>query len=239
MYRLVNLARPYEVYDIPITTVDPGPDGIVGTGDEGGPVTYYDFNAAYRGPAFEQSSYLNIPEDANRYHSIDLSVNRRFANRFQASFSFLTTRVDVYRLPVTPNNEFFPTDLYWDRSFKALGSYQAIWNIYTGVSYNYLSGAPQARDVLFRAGLRQLSTVTVRMEPLAAQRLPANHLLNLRAAKKFTLNGNDSIEVQFDLHNALNMSTIQAQTFRSGPSYGTISSILPPRVGRVGLSYRF
>jgi hypothetical protein len=239
MYRLVNLARPYEVYDIPITTVDPGPDGTVGTGDEGGPVTYYDYNPAYRGPAFEQSSYVNIPEDANRYHSLDLSVNRRFANRFQASLSFLTTRVDVYRLPVTPNNEFFPRDLYWDRSFKALGSYQAFWNIYTGFSYNYLSGAPQARDVVYRTGLRQLSTVTLRMEPLAAQRLPANHLLNLRAAKKFTVNGNDSIEIQFDLHNALNMSTIQAQTFRSGAAYGTISSILPPRVGRVGLSYRF
>ena len=30
LYQLVNVARPYSVYNIPITTVDPGPDGVVG-----------------------------------------------------------------------------------------------------------------------------------------------------------------------------------------------------------------
>jgi hypothetical protein len=39
LYQLVNVARPYSVYNIPITTIDPGPDGVVGNRDDVGPVT--------------------------------------------------------------------------------------------------------------------------------------------------------------------------------------------------------
>ena len=42
-YRIQNNLRPYEAYNIPITNRDPGPDGEVGTADDGGLVTYYEF----------------------------------------------------------------------------------------------------------------------------------------------------------------------------------------------------
>ncbi len=40
-YRMQNNRRPYEAYNIPITNRDPGPDGEVGNGDDGGLITYY------------------------------------------------------------------------------------------------------------------------------------------------------------------------------------------------------
>ena len=57
--------------------------------------------------------------------------------------------------------------------------------------------------MLFR-GLPQLSTVTLRMEPLGAQRLPAVKLLNVRAAKRIRLFTSQAMTLQFDLYNALN-----------------------------------
>src|SRR5439155_25942134 len=38
-YRLVNTNRPFSTFNIPIATVDPGPDGRAGTADDGGSVT--------------------------------------------------------------------------------------------------------------------------------------------------------------------------------------------------------
>ena len=35
----MNNFRPYEAYNIPVTNRDPGPDGRVGTADDGGLVT--------------------------------------------------------------------------------------------------------------------------------------------------------------------------------------------------------
>jgi hypothetical protein len=41
-----NVARPYSAYDIPVTRQDPGPDGKLGTADDGGLVTFYDYEPA-------------------------------------------------------------------------------------------------------------------------------------------------------------------------------------------------
>ncbi len=50
MNRVQNNLRPYETYNIPITNRDPGVDGELGTGDDGGPITYYEFPEHCRAP---------------------------------------------------------------------------------------------------------------------------------------------------------------------------------------------
>ena len=48
-----NVARPRSAYDIALTRRDPGPDDTLGTADDPGKsVTFYDYNAAFRGNAF-------------------------------------------------------------------------------------------------------------------------------------------------------------------------------------------
>jgi outer membrane receptor protein involved in Fe transport len=237
-YRLVNEGRPFSAYDIALSAIDPGPDGAVGNGDDGGPVTYYDYNPAFRGAGFERNTYRNLSDDVDSFHNMEFAVNRRLADRWQLSLSYLATREISRRTALTPNDQFVSTDV-WHNTFKALGTYRTFWDIYAGARFEYLSGEPRARDALFRTGLRQLSTVTLRLEPLGAQRMPALKLLSIRAAKRFKVRGDDDIELQLDVHNALNESTSQTTSFRSGPTFGQISSILPPRVARLGISYRF
>jgi hypothetical protein len=236
-YQQVNLLRPHSAFTIPITARDPGPDGVVGTADDGGMVTYYDYDPAFRG---EQFTWTNTPGYTDSYHNVELEVNKRLADNWQLVASYLATKSDAWinGVPQTPNEDQFPKNQTWEQTFKVMGTYKTFWDIYAGARYEHLSGAPLARDALFRTGLRQLSTVVVRMEPLGARRLPALNLLSLRAAKQFELRGN-RLELQFDVHNALNANTARAMTVRSGPNFGRITSILPPRIARVGMSYKF
>ena len=92
--------------------------------------------------------------------------------------------------------------------------------------------------MLFRTGLRQLSTVTLRMEPLGAIRLPAVRLLNLRLSKQITV-GTQRLTIDADVYNALNSNDATTMSVASGPTFGRITAIVPPRVARIGLSYHF
>jgi hypothetical protein len=238
LFQLVNTARPFGVYNIPIAGVDPGPDGVVRTGDDGGPITYYDYDPAYRGRAFESFTYINVPGYTDRFHNIEVGVDKRLSNRWQMRGSYLATRKNMWinGVPQTPNEEFFPKNETWETTFRVSGSYEAPWGIQASGVYEYQSGTPLARDVLFR-GLPQLSTLTLRMEPLGSQRLPAVKLLNVRAAKRLRLFSAHSMTLQFDLYNALNVNDETARSVRSGPTYGRITAIIPPRVARLGVAY--
>jgi hypothetical protein len=62
-YRLQNNLRPYSVYTIPITNLDPGPDNKLGTADDTGrTITYYDYPASLAGSAFQQPTLINDPK---------------------------------------------------------------------------------------------------------------------------------------------------------------------------------
>jgi outer membrane receptor protein involved in Fe transport len=241
LYQLVNTARPASAYTIPITTVDPGPDGKVGTADDGGAITYYDYAPAFKGPAFEQSTALNTAGYTNSYNNIEAGIDKRLSKHWQALASFLGTHRNVWisGIAQTPNDTFFPKDETWERTFRVAGSYQAPLGILGSMMYEYQSGMATARTALFRTGLTQLASLTLRMEPVGSERLPATNLVSLRAEKRFQLQNQRRLTLQVDLYNALNANSATAMSFASGPTYGTISAILPPRVARFGATYSF
>jgi hypothetical protein len=240
LFQLVNTARPYEVYNRPINSVDPGPDGVARTADDGPAITYFDYDPAYAGRGFERLTYINVPGYTDRFHNFEVGVDKRLSNRWQMRGSYLATRKSVWisGVPQTPNEEFHPKNETWETTFRLSGSYEAPFGIQTSAVYEYQSGVPLARDVLFR-GLPQLSTLTLRMEDIGSQSLPAVTLLNLRAAKRLQLFSTQAVTLQFDLYNALNTNDETARSVRSGPTYGRITAIIPPRVARLGVTYKF
>jgi hypothetical protein len=76
------------------------------------------------------------------------------------------------------------------------------------------------------------------MEDPAARRLPAQNLLNLRLEKRVNV-GFGTAAFQFDLFNVTNANVGLGVTTRSGASFGQITSIVPPRVARLGVTYTF
>jgi hypothetical protein len=246
-FQLVNTARPGSVYNIPITVTDPGRDGTLGTADDGGPITYYDYDPAYRGTTFEKSTYINFSDFTDRYNNLEVGIDKRMSNNWQVQASYLATKKNIWvagsspttgAIPYTPNEAPFPKNQTWETTFRVSGSYRAPYNIVASSVFEYQSGAPLARTALFRTNLRQLSTVTLRMEPIGSVRLPGVKLLNLRVSKQFVY-GTQKISVDADLYNALNANDATTMSVASGPTYGRITAIVPPMVGRIGLSYHF
>ena len=106
-------------------------------------------------------------------------------------------------------------------------------------------GVQGQRSNIFRATdpdggtpLRQLSTVTLRMEPYGTQTGPAINVLDLRTSKDFRFNGN-RVEFDFDLFNLLNSSAQTNMQFQGGPTYLYATDVVPPRIARIGLKFSF
>ena len=72
-----------------------------------------------------------------------------------------------------------------------------------------------------------------------SERTPTQNVLNLRASKRFSLGNQRRFDVRLDLFNALNSNVPTAVGYVSGPSYGAITAILPPRVLQVGATFAF
>ena len=62
-YRVTNLLRPYETYNVPVTRPDPGPDGRVGTTDDPGVMfTYWEYPTSVAGRDFEKFARIERPQ---------------------------------------------------------------------------------------------------------------------------------------------------------------------------------
>jgi hypothetical protein len=67
----------------------------------------------------------------------------------------------------------------------------------------------------------------------------ASSIWDNRVSKRFKTWGNQSAEGLFDLFNTLNVNTITAQTNRNGSTYQQPTTIIAPRVFRLGVRYKF
>jgi hypothetical protein len=245
-YQNLNVLRPYEAYTVAIPGVDPGPDGVAGTADDGGPLTYYDYSADYAGSAFVRNVDANTPGYENSYHNIEVAAHKRMSNRWQLVTSFLATYVDEWRsdtalttpdgIPETPNQDYFPKAQYWEWAFKLSGSYDLPWGLQAAGTFTSQSGSVWGRDARFTPP--RLASVIIRMEDPAANRLPTQNLLNLRLEKRQKI-GPGTAAFQLDVFNVTNTNVETGITTRSGASFGQITGIIPPRIARLGVSYTF
>src|SRR5439155_16246115 len=108
-----------------------------------------------------------------------------------------------------------------------------------------LAGVPNQRTYVFRSAdpdggtpISQSSTITLRLEPFGSQRTPTQNVLNLRGSRRFEM-GKRHVDLRVDLFNALNANAATVATFVSGPAFGAITTILPPRVVTVGGTFSF
>lgn len=248
LYEPVNVLRPYSAYNIPLVRRDPGPDGVLNTSDDGTPVTLYDHDPAFRGAAFVGRKWLNREGKDNSYHTIEATLSKRTSQNWNMLASFSATKNHLWLdgIPESPNDEFFPLNSTWNWQFKAVGGYHLPYDLRLSAFFQHLSGAPQQRTYIFRRvdpdggpPLRELSTVTLRLEPIGARRQANLNVLHLRGAKTFSLGGTRRLEIDLDLFNALNANAATQVDSRSGSTFGLISQILPPRVARLGAMFRF
>jgi hypothetical protein len=253
----VNIKRPYNAYDILLSRRDPGPDGTLGTFDDAGSVKIYDYNAAYRGAAFVANEQLNRPSDrSDIYHTTELTLNKRSVGRWGASTSFTMTKNHRYlpslassasstALPLSPNDDYFPIDETWTWGYKVSGSYRLPHDFTFSGVFDIQPGLKGQRTYVFRSAdpdggtpLRQLSTVTARLEPYGARTGPVRPAANLRLSKFFKLQ-RGSLQLSIDGLNAFNSNAFWDMTFISGPTFGYGTAFTSPRALQFGAAYEF
>jgi len=243
----VNTLRPYTAWSVPITRRDPGPDGVLGNSDDAGRVTLFDYTAAYRGGAFVNSQIVNAP-NTDRYHSIEGTVTKRFSSRWTGQVSYFAVKNHRWISSVftSPNDEFFPLDETWTWAGSVSGSYRLPGDVTLSGFLQSKSGVKGQRTYIFRQAdpdggpaIAQNGNTTIRLEPYGSQNLSALNILNLRGSKQLSIGGERRFDIDFDVFNVLNAATPTSANFQAGPSFGYVTNVIPARIARLGVRFRF
>jgi hypothetical protein len=130
-------------------------------------------------------------------------------------------------------------DETWDYSIKSHFTYDFPHDVSVGLNYRYLAGTPAyAIDQI--AGVPQLGTVTIPLEPWGTRRNPGLSVLDIRGAKNFRKNFVATVEL-FNITNTNAATSVNYQYGAVGTSreFGFVNSVIPPMIGRVGLQFKF
>ena len=249
LFQQVAVGRPYNVWDIPITRQDPGPDGVYGTADDRGTITLYDYEPAYKGSQFSSVQFVNRPSGRNDYfQTLEFTLNKRLSNHWSmlASFSALKNHRYVIGVPLSPNDNYFPIDLTWQRDAKVSASYMLPHDVSLAAFYTLQEGPPLQRTYTFRptdtAGGQPFvssTTISIPLEAFGAERLKNLNILSLSAAKGLRFSGSRRLDLSVTVYNALNGNTVTSQVVASGPTFGTVNNFLPPRLLKLSATFAF
>ncbi len=254
--RFVNPLIPYSAYNIPITNLDPGPDGdpLTTADNPGSSLTYYDYPAAYRGAKFQGIMVADAdPKNNSNFKTMEFSATKRLANNWQLLSSYSVTKRHIPFTPgsqLNPNTEINIVDDTWIWIGKVAGSYVFPKGIVSGFSYSIRNGDRLARQVLLRAPSgSSIATLVVNAAPIGSLNLDNVALLDLRAAKRFPLGHGRTFELRLDCFNALNANPVTSIVNRSGATFGNATAsesggqngtgLTPPRVFQVEGHFSF
>jgi hypothetical protein len=241
LIEVINARRPYSAYNVPLSLLDPGPDGRANTADDAGFTTVWDYDAAYRGSNFVASQRVNRPDDRDQWsHTLEAVLTRRTSERWgmMGTVAFEKNHRWLVGVVQSPNDEYFPIDETWSWQGKLTGNYQLPWALNLSGTFQIYNGIQSQRTYLFR-GLPSLGTVTIRREPYGAIAGTERSLLNLRIAKDVWRAGSRRLRLSLEGLNVLNGASPWGLINASGATYGYYTSVDSPRILRFGAMFAF
>jgi hypothetical protein len=89
-YGTININRPLDAYSVPVVVTDPGPDGRVGSHDDGGQLTANNLAASFlRVPLVNLTT--NLPGSDSEYYTWEITATKRQTARWSLLASFTET----------------------------------------------------------------------------------------------------------------------------------------------------
>jgi hypothetical protein len=188
------------------------------------------------------------------YTGVDLTMNKRFSNRWQGAVA-LTIQDNPNYFPYGTASYVNPTGQELNDGlstiakylFKAQGSYALPWDINVSGNFNWNQGATRTLSINGPGSVPGGTTGTITYNTL--QESPVNdtrfddvHLLDIGVQKVFRLrSGKTRVKVMFDGFNMFNENTILSYNSnnQSVSGFTQPASIVPPRVFRFGASLNF
>ena len=244
-----NVNRPVSAYDVPITIRDPGPDGVLGNGDDGPNIQGFNLNAANL--ALPVVNILHNTPGKDDFYTLELSASRRNIgkwslnggwayrwNRDNANAYFgqnLRVRQDVQN----PNDRINTEDgryVFGTWSAKAHGTYQAPWDLLITPALRVQQGQPFGRtiQVTMNYGAQRILT-----EPITSRKQDNIVLLDARVEKVIKIGGGRSVSLFFDAYNLTNANPGANITWGSGSTFLLPVTIVSPRLARFGTKFEW
>ena len=250
-YGRVNIARPYSAFTVPVSVRDPGPDGRLNTGDDGGTIAAFDLAPEFRSVT-PVNQTVNLDNSDDDFHNFEITGTKRMSNRWSllASYGWLKAYDNTSGFQghsfrsngtvLNPNDLIGTEDgrfVYTRQTVKLNGTWNSPWwDVSFSPLVRYQQGVPYART--FSTTALSYGSVRFIAEPLGSRRQDAIFITDLRVEKTHRFSGRD-ISVFFDLYNMFNENPEQNIQSSSGTAFLRPLSIVPPRLFRIGAKLNF
>jgi len=188
--------------------------------------------------------------DYQTYQGVDLTLNKRYSNKWQMNVAVTIQKREDYDVYFTN-----PTgvDLTQGRNtgarylIKVNGSYDLPWGVMFSTNFNMNDGANRTMSIngpgqVYGGTGGTITYNTLTFEPAGTTRLEKTKVWDLGVNKTFTFRGGQNrIKATLDGFNILNSAAVQGygSDNLSSTQVTRISSILPPRVFRAGVTIWF
>jgi hypothetical protein len=256
----ITLNRTYLLTEyVPVTGIDLGVDGLLGTSDDK-QLTIYERAVGTRGA----NNLLTNDGGGNNYGTVEFTVTKRFSNNWTMLTGYDWTKSNnAGSTSLDPNVLAFQNGHSDSWTYKLLGSVDLPMGIKFSGTFNAQKGAAYNRTQQFTGALRNIlnadgttRTTNLRQGTGAitiennAYYLPVAKLSSLRAEKTFRVTESQSVDAMFDLYNMFNWNTITARDQNTGritpvatgiqiPRFGVATNVMPPRIFKLGVRYNF
>ncbi len=236
----VNVNRPLDAYSVPVPIRDPGPDGRLGTDDDGATLTAFNLSAAALAlPVVNITT--NLPAEADSdYYTWEVTATKRETGRWSLLASFAYTWSHESNLSggasFTPN-AFINTDEGRRKFTTWQGKLHATLHLRGDLRvmpvFRHQSGRPFGRTFVQTLNW---GNATILAEPFNARRTDHINVVDVRVEKGLRLGGGALRLAGFlDIYNVFNANADQEVAVASGASFLRPTAITPPRIARLGV----
>jgi hypothetical protein len=245
-----NVLRPLSAFNVPVSVPDPGPDGVVGNGDDGPAVQAFNLDNTARGTLNRAE---NVPGYEGSYKTLEFSANKRYTQRWSLNASYSYTWTEEYNrtyfnnafatnvanfslfgpFPTNPNDRNLNDFSTWNA--KVSGTVDAGWGLRVTPVWKVQSGAPYGRFIA--ANLNYNSAQLILVEPIGTRNQDMISVLDFRVEKQLRFAQKARLGLFFDLFNSLNSNTAININWRSGASFEKATTVLPPRIAKFGVKF--
>lgn len=247
--RTLNIAQPFSAFNVPVQVRDPGPDGRVGTTDDGALLSLSNLDPAFVGQV--NSLVTNAPTE-NDYYTWEITANRRMYRGWSLMATYAVTwnaenaaspgaAANSVRTADTALN---PNDLLnagsdgryhfslWNAKVHAV--IPGPWQLQFTPLLRVQEGQPFGRTFV---ATMNYGTQRILAEPLGTQQQDTVAIADLRVERLIRLGSSRKLSAQLDVFNLFNSNPEDFISWASGASYLRPSSVIPPRIVRFGVKF--
>jgi hypothetical protein len=225
-----------DAFTVPFTFVGNGVDGRANTADDDR-ITMYGLPSSQASQFSTRQVVMNLLDRFSRAKTFELSMNKRYGNRWSASvggsYTWLTDFPQGF--PQNPNEPGAEDRSLWN--FKATASFDAGYGVRLSPVLRHQSGANYARTLAIRAPSGLIASGTAFAEPMNANREDNIWVFDVRAEKTVNFSTRLRTRLFLDLFNLTNSHASETISRATGLGYQKPSAILAPFTARVGFRF--